>query len=224
LNLFNGKAQCNSCHRETLLSAATHENIDKLGVSIKRFQADNREAFLDTGFFNIGVRPTRENLGIGGLTPFGTPLSSTRTLRAGERMAIDGAFKAPGLRNVALTGPYMHNGGLLTLDQVLDFYQTKGDFFSQNFKDININLVNVDFDDEEQDDLEEFLRVGLTDPRVLDEKAPFDHPELEIPHGTGRRRSELYELVPSVGAKGRKAQGLPPIELPMGLPLPGSRD
>ena len=29
---------------------------------------------------------------------------------------VRGAFKIPGLRNVALTGPYMHNGGMATLD------------------------------------------------------------------------------------------------------------
>jgi cytochrome c peroxidase len=33
-----------------------------------------------------------------------------------------GAFKVPGLRNVALTAPYMHNGMFATLEQVVDFY------------------------------------------------------------------------------------------------------
>ena len=34
----------------------------------------------------------------------------------------DGRFKSPSLRNVALTGPYMHDGRLETLDDVIDFY------------------------------------------------------------------------------------------------------
>jgi cytochrome c peroxidase len=33
-----------------------------------------------------------------------------------------GAYKAPTLRNIALTGPYMHDGRFKTLDEVIDFY------------------------------------------------------------------------------------------------------
>src|SRR2546422_8026734 len=43
-----------------------------------------------------------------------------------------GAFKAPGLRNVELTGPYMHNGGMATLEQVVDFYSRGGDFAKED--------------------------------------------------------------------------------------------
>lgn len=39
----------------------------------------------------------------------------------------DGAFKTPTLRNVALTGPYMHTGSLATLDDVIAFYNRGGD-------------------------------------------------------------------------------------------------
>src|SRR5436853_6224541 len=42
------------------------------------------------------------------------------------RDATDGAFKAPSLRNVELTGPYFHNGGYATLEQVVDFYNRGG--------------------------------------------------------------------------------------------------
>ncbi|MGB0387977.1 MAG: parallel beta-helix domain-containing protein [Ardenticatenaceae bacterium] len=40
--------------------------------------------------------------------------------------ASDGAFRVPSLRNVALTGPYMHNGSLATLEEVIDFYAEGG--------------------------------------------------------------------------------------------------
>ena len=46
---------------------------------------------------------------------------------ADERDAVDGAFKAPSLRNVELTGPYFHNGGQSTLEQVVQFYNRGGD-------------------------------------------------------------------------------------------------
>jgi cytochrome c peroxidase len=36
------------------------------------------------------------------------------------------AYRTPSLRNVALTGPYMHDGSLATLEEVVDFYQRGG--------------------------------------------------------------------------------------------------
>jgi cytochrome c peroxidase len=35
-------------------------------------------------------------------------------------------YKTPSLRNVALTAPYMHNGTLLTLEEVIDYYDRGG--------------------------------------------------------------------------------------------------
>ena len=35
-------------------------------------------------------------------------------------------YKTPSLRNVALTAPYMHNGALLTLEEVIDYYDRGG--------------------------------------------------------------------------------------------------
>jgi cytochrome c peroxidase len=40
--------------------------------------------------------------------------------------ADKGAFRTPGLRNVAKTGPYMHDGSLKTLKDVVDFYDGGG--------------------------------------------------------------------------------------------------
>jgi len=92
----------------------------------------------DLGFYNIGVRPTADDLGIGGTAPGGLPLSlaqlakdtgtSEFPLNPGINLATDpvgninGAFKVPGLRNVALTGPYFHNGSKSTLEQVINHY------------------------------------------------------------------------------------------------------
>ncbi len=38
--------------------------------------------------------------------------------------ADKGKFKTPSLRNIVLTGPYMHDGRFNTLDEVLEFYNT----------------------------------------------------------------------------------------------------
>ena len=97
------------------------------------------------------------------------------------RVAVNGAFKVPTLRNVEFTGPYMHNGGMSTLEQVVAFYNRGGDFVSPELAD---GIEPLDFTDEQLADLVAFLRT-LTDGRVLARQAPFDHPELFVAHGFG---------------------------------------
>ncbi|MGH8537650.1 MAG: cytochrome-c peroxidase [Gammaproteobacteria bacterium] len=58
-----------------------------------------------------------------------------------QRVAVDGAFKTPGLRNVELTGPYFHNGGMATLRQVVQFYNRGGNFCSFNLRDLDPSVV-----------------------------------------------------------------------------------
>ena len=99
----------------------------------------------------------------------------------GLRVAVGGAFKVPTLRNVEFTGPYMHNGGMSTLEQVMEFYNRGGDFVSPELAD---NIEPLDFTDEQLADLVAFLRT-LTDERVSVRRAPFDHPELFVAHGSG---------------------------------------
>lgn len=99
-----------------------------------------------------------------------------------QRVAVDGAFKTPGLRNVELTGPYLHNGGAATLRQVVDFYNRGGDFHEDNLDNLSPNIEELGLSEEEKDALVAFL-LTLTDDRVMYEKAPFDHPQLFVPHG-----------------------------------------
>ena len=97
-----------------------------------------------------------------------------------------GSFKAPQLREVELTGPYFHNGGKLTLRQVVDFYVRGGDFPVTNSAHRDFNILNLNA--ELQSDLSEADKVALvdymlefTDDRVALEAAPFDHPQLILP-------------------------------------------
>jgi hypothetical protein len=103
-----------------------------------------------------------------------------------NRVIRMGSFKAPQLREVELTGPYFHNGGQLTLRQVVDFYTRGGDFPITNAAHRDFNIVNLIV--EAQSNLSEAERVALvdfllelTDDRVRFEKAPFDHPEVFVP-------------------------------------------
>jgi cytochrome c peroxidase len=199
-------------------------------------------AYLDVGFSNIGVRPTPEDLGRGG-SANGYPLSYTRQALLGlefapelpecggpeqeacpenERVAVDGAFKVPGLRNVALTGPYFHNGGEATLEDVVEFYDRRGNYGDDNIADLERNMARITLLESDEDPLVEFLEA-LTDPRVAWERAPFDHPQLFVPNGhagdhtivecsAGLSACDDVLEVPPIGRFGRAAAGLEELE------------
>lgn len=65
-----------------------------------------------------------------------------------------GAFKTPTLRNVANTAPYMHDGSLKTLKEVVDFYAGGGN--SNPYLDKEIRAIKLSGED--RSDLVEFLR------------------------------------------------------------------
>ena len=159
--------------------------------------------------------------------PFGAPFpDQTRT-------AMSGAFKTPSLRNVELTGPYFHHGGQATLRQVVDEYDRGGDFHENNIGDLHFDITDLALTEQEKQDLVAFL-LTLTDERVRQEKAPFDHPQLFVPDGSrqqgsqlvgnlnligpnGFRDTEQVREIPAVGALGLSAQGLPPLQTFLGL-------
>ena len=103
-------------------------------------------------------------------------------LRPDERVAVDGAFKTPGLRNAELTAPYFHNGGTSTLEDVVRFYNRGGDFAAVNRDNLDVDILPLGLTEQEIQDVAEFIR-SLTDPRVRNETGPFDHPSLSIGNG-----------------------------------------
>lgn len=136
------------------------------------------------------------------------------------RVAVDGAFKTPGLRNVELTGPYMHNGGMATPMQVVEFYTRGGNFREANIANLDLGIVDIDIlknDLEKKREMVDFL-LALTDERVRWEQAPFDHPQLFVTNGHGDPipgepvLADLMIEIPAVGDTGRQAQGLPPLK------------
>jgi hypothetical protein len=138
------------------------------------------------------------------------------------RVAVDGAFKTPTLRNVELTGPFFHTGGHLTLRQAIDFYNRGGDFNELNEHDRPLIIRKLGLTEAEIDSLIDFL-LSLTDERVRWEKAPFDRPELPVPedyeptpaghpkrHG-GAALPSQFKVLEAIGAAGRAAEGLGPL-------------
>ncbi|NOT30682.1 MAG: hypothetical protein HOP15_09580 [Planctomycetes bacterium] len=135
-----------------------------------------------------------------------------------NRLARMGAFKVPQLKNIELTGPYFHNGGALTLRQVVDFYSRGGDFPVSNASDrdplildLHVNFGAL-FTEADKVALTDFL-LSLTDERVKFERAPFDHPEIIVPvdgvapdNTTGRAAllaDARFLRIPAVGTAGR---------------------
>ncbi|MBN8501566.1 MAG: di-heme enzyme [Sphingomonadales bacterium] len=100
---FSERAECHHCHNGLNFSDTVLHERNRAG----------EVAFHNTGLYNLdgnGAYPA-DNTGIMEIT--GRP----------EDM---GRFRAPSLRNVAVTGPYMHDGSIATLDGVLDHYAAGG--------------------------------------------------------------------------------------------------
>jgi cytochrome c peroxidase len=144
--LFNGKGRCNSCHAGNAVSPL----------------------FSDQKFHNIGIAAHKQDF-------VQLATEALRTVRAGDAEQIDrlaletkfselgrflvtrnendiGSFKTSTLRNIGVTGPYMHDGSLATLWDVLDHYNKGG-------------IPNPFLDGGMQ-------RLGLTEPE-LDELVAF---------------------------------------------------
>jgi len=234
-HLFNDRTRspthirCSNCHEQAELTDASVRRISAATNGPVRNRDGN---IIDKGFNNIGIRPTDEDPGVGARDAFGW-LSHTRRLfpnsvpatfdnaAVTKGFGLDGAFKVPSLRNVALTAPYFHNGEARTLRQALELYSRGGNVHPIQAMDgtliepLGVPLLTSD----EIDALVAFLE-SLTDERVLYRRAPFDHPQLFVPNGHPGDSSAVADadgngladdrmvMIPAVGAEG-------------GPPLPG---
>jgi len=265
LDVFMGKGKCILCHEGSEFTGASvrlrANQPDGNEESIERMPMGVGTAIYDGGYYNIGVSPTAEDLGVGAEDPYGNTLSFSRQavngpmvdsfnfhperfpvpgpIIPGERVSVDGAFKVPTIRNVELTGPFFHNGGQASLEQVVDFYNRGGDRrsnanctgnnsangdttgFGSECNNLDPDITQLGLSDTEKAALVAFMK-SLTDERVRWEQAPFDHPQLLIPNGhtgdeiqvaddgTGRATDDFLE-VPAVGSEGRAAEGMQPL-------------
>lgn len=215
---------CASCHKMPEVNKATIDHLFEFPTGIDRViermnmakgGALERGAVYDGGFYNVGARPTLEDLGRGmtaaivsGNTTINKPLSFSRNaivngeavnkltsprldppLAPTEKVAVDGAFRVPSLRNVELSGPYYHTGHLATVRDVVMFYVRGGDFREQNIDLLDAGIGTDRFVQalkgrpNQQRALAKFMARPLTDERVRFERAPFDHPEIFVPDG-----------------------------------------
>lgn len=118
LKLFIGEGRCNLCH---LGSAFTNGEFDDVGIpfftdlgKVDKGRYAGIEAFKRSPFTRLGAYSD---------DPAG---ADSPTAVASRHVALQGrafgSFKVPSLRGVADTAPYMHNGSLATLADVINHY------------------------------------------------------------------------------------------------------
>lgn len=118
---------------------------------------------FDYHFLGVGYEPdpgASEDIGLGSI--------STNDLA--------GYFQTPSLRNVAETAPYMHDGSMETLEEVVDFFDRGGDPVPGR----TIDLKPLGLTEPEKRDLIAFLR-SLTGVQRYDEEGRRLHPPAERP-------------------------------------------
>lgn len=159
MNLFfSERLECFHCHGGfSLADAVTHEGL-----------VFDEPSFHNNGLYNVdgfGAYPD----GNGGVFEITGILEDS------------GRFKAPTLRNIAVTAPYMHDGSLETLDDVIDHYArggtltedgpNAGDGAQNRFKSEFVN--GFELSESERQDLMNFLHA-LTDEEFLNDPAHSD--------------------------------------------------
>jgi cytochrome c peroxidase len=146
-------------------------------------------------------------------TPAAVDAELAKPLQGRLMVTVRGAFKIPSLRNVELTGPYMHNGSMKSLEEVVQFYDRGGNGFG-NPQHPETLVFRRELPEQDKADLVAFLKT-LTDERVRWERAPFDHPELLVPEGHDEQgtsplglgyAADRYLHVPAVGRNGRTTE------------------
>lgn len=120
-----------------------------IGEKAKCFNCHFGDDFTGDQFKNIGLY--NENF-----------LTDSGRYRITKKASDLGKFKTPGLRNIAVTAPYMHNGMFATLEEVLRFYNNPKGFFPHQVNiDTNFNKP-LNLSAKEQSDIIAFLKT-LTD-------------------------------------------------------------
>ncbi len=164
---FSEQAQCSSCHsgfnfsNQTLHAQSTR--VEKPFHNTGLYNVDGQGGYPDDNPGLVAVMPQPENMG---------------------------RFRVPTLRNIALTAPYMHDGSIGTLEEVLDFYGEhgrnitagphQGDGRHNPYKDARIDRIRLSAEDKA--DIIAFLKA-LTDEGLL------NNPRYSDPFAAGELRT-----------------------------------
>ena len=152
MGIFKNKGHCVTCHEISWNNALFTDNrFYNIGVSFSRLASilDDLIALVNQGKNSDDFSITaiqRSELGRFNVT---------------KNLEDIGKFKTPTLRNIALTAPYMHDGSMKTLEEVIEHYDKGGD--KNHFIDTKIFPLHLT--QQEKADLVEFLR-SLTSHQI----------------------------------------------------------
>ncbi len=118
----------------------------------------NGNLFTDFSFQNIGLYEVYEDPGLA---------------RVNSSATDSGKFKTPSLRNVEYTAPYMHDGSIVALENVVEFYNSGG----EKHKNKSEFIKPLSLSKEEKRCLVLFLK-SLTDDDLKNKKGVFKSPNL----------------------------------------------
>jgi cytochrome c peroxidase len=162
--LFQGKGRCSSCHAFNAVSPLfSDQKFHNIGIAAHKqnFAELARKAFA---ILKSGDVKQIDELALQ------TSYSELGRFLVTKNPADIGAFKSETLRNIGITAPYMHDGSLATLWDVMDHYNKGG--VPNPFLDGGMQRLGLS--EAEIDDLVAFL-FTLTDDRFAD----FNKAEME---------------------------------------------
>jgi len=165
LKVFLEQGRCVSCHRIEQTQALFMDNrFHNIGVGFKRIrgkEAETAAAFLKSKHGGADIDHTvltNQNM------------SEIGRFAVTENLTQVGAFKTSTLRNIEFTQPYMHDGSLETLEDVVDFYNNGGRVRDTDPVSAFLSggIRPLDLSDEQKKDLVAFLKA-LTSPSVKEQ-------------------------------------------------------
>ncbi len=158
--VFVGKGRCVSCHViEQTQALFTDNKFHNIGVGFKKIRG--REFEVAREF----IRAKRRGADVDKTVLTKPEASELGRFAVTEDITQVGAFKTPTLRNVAVTFPYMHDGSLESLEDVVDFYNNGGRLREDDPVSpfLSGGIRPLDLSDQEKKDLVAFLEA-LTSP------------------------------------------------------------
>jgi cytochrome c peroxidase len=156
--LFQGKARCVTCHEFNASSPFfTDFKYHNIGIGMKATKNFEALARQIQSMAQAGTL-TQAAIDKLALTEGFSELGRFLVTRQPKDL---GAFKTSPLRDIELTGPYMHDGSLKTLREVIDFYNQGGELNPN----LDGGIIKLNLTEQEINDLEEFMKA-LTSNRV----------------------------------------------------------
>lgn len=162
LQVFLGQGRCVSCHTiEQTQALFTDNRFHNIGVGFKRIRGKENEVALKFAEAKAAGADVDK-------TVLSDPdASELGRYAVSEKITDVGAFKTSTLRNIDLTAPYMHDGSLKTLADVVDFYNNGGRENENDplsgFQSGGIRPLGLS--DQQKQDLVEFMKA-LTSPEI----------------------------------------------------------